>query len=83
MSNPVRAPLGLLAFSIVAASVHPVFARGGAGPPVSMMTENYCRETVYNRGITDVTMFEEEVKKCVANPVTYPTSYAKPGRSWR
>lgn len=80
MSNSVRVLLGLLAFSIVAESVHPAFARGGGGPPVWMMTENYCRETVYNRGITDVTKFEEEVKKCVANPVTYPTAYAKPER---
>jgi hypothetical protein len=79
MSNFVNAPLGLLAFSIVAGSFHPVFAMGGGGPPVAMMTVNYCRETVYNRGITDVTRFEEEVKKCVANPVTYPPAYAKPG----
>jgi hypothetical protein len=42
------------------------------------MTLNYCRETVYNKGITDVTRFEEEVKKCVANPVTYPPAYNKP-----
>ena len=36
------------------------------------MTLNYCRETVTNKGITDVTRFEQEVKKCFANPVTYP-----------
>ncbi len=78
MSNSVRAPFGLLAFSIVAGGFHPVFARGGGGPPVAMMTENYCRETVYNTGIMDVTKFEAEVKKCVANPVTYPPAYAKP-----
>jgi hypothetical protein len=69
--------LGLmLVFSIAAASVQPVLARGGGGgPPVWTMTLNYCREMVVNKGITDVTRFEQEVKKCVANPVTYPPSY--------
>ena len=42
------------------------------------MTLNYCRETVANKGITDVTRFEQEVKKCFANPVTYPPAYPKP-----
>ena len=42
------------------------------------MTLNYCRETVTNKGITDVTKFEQEVKKCFANPVTYPPAYSKP-----
>jgi hypothetical protein len=36
------------------------------------MTANYCREKVYNRGITGAERFEEEVRKCIANPVTYP-----------
>jgi hypothetical protein len=43
-----------------------------AGRPGWTMTLNYCRETVANKGITDVTRFEQEVKKCFANPVTYP-----------
>ena len=51
---------------------------GGGGPPVSTTTANYCRETVANKGITDVTRFDQEVKKCVANPVTYPPAYDKP-----
>jgi hypothetical protein len=42
------------------------------------MTLNYCRKTVTNKGITDVTKFEQEVKKCFANPVTYPPAYPKP-----
>ncbi len=57
---------------------HPSLARGGGGPPVWTMTLNYCRETVVNKGITDVTKFEQEVKKCFANPVTYPPAYPKP-----
>ena len=69
----------LIALPIVAGSVQPALAMGGGGPPVSMMTQNYCRETVYNRGFRDVTKFEQEVKKCVANPVTYPPAYARPG----
>lgn len=43
-----------------------------------MMTLNYCRETVANKGIADVTRFEQEVKKCFANLVTYPPAYPKP-----
>ena len=39
------------------------------------MTLNYCREMVVNKGITDVTRFQQEVSKCVANPVTYPSAY--------
>jgi hypothetical protein len=35
-------------------------------------------ETVTNLGITDATRFEQEVKKCFANPVTYPPAYPKP-----
>jgi hypothetical protein len=27
---------------------------------------------VVNKGITDVGRFDQEVKKCAANPVTYP-----------
>jgi hypothetical protein len=36
------------------------------------MTAHYCREKVYNRGMTGAERFEEEVRKCIANPVTYP-----------
>jgi hypothetical protein len=71
----------MLAALIVAgevARIQPATARGGAGPPAWTMTLNYCRQTVYNKGVTDVTRFEEEVKKCVANPVTYPPAYNKP-----
>src|ERR1700733_1110851 len=50
----------------------------GGGPPGWTMTLNYCRKTVTNKGITDVTKFEQEVKKCFANPVTYPPAYPKP-----
>ncbi len=53
---------------------------GGAGPPVWTMTQNYCREMVVNKGITDATRFEQEVKKCMADPITYPPAYSKP--SW-
>jgi hypothetical protein len=47
----------------------------GGGPPVWTMTLNYCREVVVKKGITDVTRFQEEVAKCVADPVTYPPTY--------
>ena len=53
----------------------PAFARGGGGPPVWTMTANYCRETVYNRGVSGADRFEAEVRKCIANPVTYPPAY--------
>ena len=65
----------LLALAILMGSAAPVLARGGGGPPVSSMTANYCRETVYKRGITGADRFEEEVRKCIANPVTYPPAY--------
>ncbi|RBP16228.1 hypothetical protein DFR50_106191 [Roseiarcus fermentans] len=51
---------------------------GGGGPPGCMMPLTYCRETVYNRGVTDPTQFEAEVKKRFADPVHYPTAYDKP-----
>jgi hypothetical protein len=70
--RPVRLALAL---SIVSATVQPVFAHGGGGPPVWTMTLNYCREMVVKKGITDVARFEQEVQKCVANPVTYPPAY--------
>jgi hypothetical protein len=44
------------------------------------MTLSYCRETVTNKGITDPAKFEQEVKECFANPVTYPPAYPK--RTW-
>jgi hypothetical protein len=76
--NPVDAVRLMLVFAFAGGGAQPVFARGGGGPPGWTMTLNYCRETVTNKGITDVTKFEQEVKKCFANPVTYPPAYAKP-----
>ena len=72
------ASLFLLFTLFAAGSLQPALAMGGAGPPVSSMTANYCRQTVYNKGITDITKFEQEVKRCIANPVTYPPAYNKP-----
>jgi hypothetical protein len=60
---------------VAAAFARPAFAHGGGGPPVWTMTLNYCREVVVKKGITDVTRFQEEVAKCVADPVTYPPTY--------
>ena len=67
-----------LVFAFAAGGAQPALARGGGGPPGWTMTLSYCRETVTNKGITDVTKFEQEVKKCFANPVTYPPAYPKP-----
>jgi hypothetical protein len=77
---PIRItrPLLLLGLSMASASLQPAFARGGGGPPVWTMTLNYCREMVTNKGITNVARFEEEVKRCVANPITYPPAYSRP-----
>ncbi len=66
------------AASILAASVQPVHAMGGGGPPGWTLPLNYCRETVANKGVTDPTRFEAEVKKCFADPVHYPPAYDKP-----
>jgi hypothetical protein len=52
-----------------------ILARRGGGPSVWTMTLNYCRKMVANKGISDVTRFQQEVSKCVANPVTYPPAY--------
>jgi hypothetical protein len=79
--NFVGGLLLFLAFSLVALAVPPALARGGGGPPVWTMTLNYCRQTVVNKGITDVNRFDQEVKKCVADPTTYPPAYNSP--SWR
>ena len=65
-------------FAFAAAGAQAALARGGGGPPGWTMTLSYCRETVTNKGITDVTKFEQEVKKCFANRVTYPPAYSKP-----
>lgn len=65
----------VLVFAFGGGGAQPALAGGGGGPPVWTMTLNYCREMVTNKGITDVTRFEQEVKKCVANPVTYPPAY--------
>jgi hypothetical protein len=67
----------MFVFAFAGGGAQPAFARGGGGPPGWTMTLNYCRETVTNKGITDVTKFEQEVKKCFANPVTYPPAYGK------
>ena len=66
-----------LVFTFTAGGVQPALARGGGGPGWTM-TLNYCREMVTNKGITGATKFEQEVKKCFANPVTYPPAYPKP-----
>jgi hypothetical protein len=50
----------------------------GGGPPVWTMTLHYCRQTVYNKGISDVMRFDEEVEKVRSDPVTYPPAYNKP-----
>jgi hypothetical protein len=75
-ANLVGAVRLVLAFA--AGGAQPALARGGGGPPGWTMTLNYCRETVTNKGIADATRFEQEVKKCFANPVTYPPAYPKP-----
>jgi hypothetical protein len=76
VAKPVSRRGRMLVLSIAAASVQPALARGGGGgPSVWTMTLNYCREMVVNKGITDVTRFEQEVKRCVANPVIYPPTY--------
>jgi hypothetical protein len=43
------------------------------------MTQNYCREMVVNKGITDIDRFQQEVRRCVANPNAYPPAYTPPG----
>jgi hypothetical protein len=67
-----------LVFAFAAGADELAHARGGGGPPGWTMTLSYCRETVTNKGVTDVTKFEQEVKRCFANPVTYPPAYPKP-----
>lgn len=78
MTNATGRPLILCAVLLVAAGVQPVHAMGGGGPPGYMMPLTYCRETVYNKGVTDPTKFEAVVKKCFADPVHYPPAYDKP-----
>jgi len=77
MSKSVCGSLVVCSASLLS-GVGPAHAMGGAGPPGWSMTLNYCRQTVANKGITDVAKFEEEVKKCFADPVTYPPDYGKP-----
>jgi hypothetical protein len=77
-SNWVSAARLALVCAIVAGGAQPALARGGGGPPGWTMTLSYCRETVTNKGITDPTKFEQEVKRCFANPVTYPPAYPRP-----
>ena len=69
---------GFIVFALAAVGTHPARAMGGGGPPAWTMTLNYCRETVANKGVTDPTRFGQEVKRCLANPVTYPPAYPKP-----
>ena len=78
MTVSINGLLVVCAVSIGVAAVGPAHAMGGAGPPAWTMTLNYCRQTVANKGITDVAKFEAEVKKCFADPVTYPPAYSKP-----
>src|SRR4029077_7858765 len=73
--NLVGAVRLMFVFAFAAGGAQPALARGGGGAPGWTMTLSYCRETVTNKGITDVTRFEQEVKKCFANPVTYPPAY--------
>jgi hypothetical protein len=61
----------LVVFSIVTGSVQPVLAMGGGDVGGHTMSVQYCTEQVVNAGITDVTKFNAEVQKCIANPVTY------------
>jgi hypothetical protein len=77
-SNLVGALRLALVVAIAAGGAQSAFARGGGGPPGWTMTLSYCRETVTNKGITDPTKFEQEVKRCFANPVTYPPAYPRP-----
>ena len=42
---------------------------------MSLMTKQYCTETVVNKGIVDITRFQQEVARCVANPVKYPPAH--------
>jgi hypothetical protein len=62
----------LVVFSIVAGSVRPVLAGGGGDIGGQEMTYQYCTEQVVKTGTLDVTRFNAEVQKCIANPVTYP-----------
>jgi hypothetical protein len=62
----------LVVFSIVAGSVWPVLAGGGGDIGGQEMTYQYCTEQVVKTGVLDVTKFNVEVQKCIANPVTYP-----------
>jgi hypothetical protein len=69
----------LVVFSIVAAgSVQPVLAGGGGDVGGHTMSVQYCTEQVVNTGITDVTKFNAEVQKCIANPVTYSQTFVRP-----
>ena len=64
--------------ALLATGAESAYGMGGAGPPAWTMTLNYCRQTVTNKGITDVARFNEEVKKCFADPVDYPPAYRQP-----
>ena len=44
----------MFVFAFATEGAQPALARGGGGPPGWTMTLTYCRETVTNKGITDV-----------------------------
>ena len=67
----------LVVFSIVTGSVQPVLAMGGGDVGGHTMSVQYCTEQVVNAGITDITKFNAEVQKCIANPVTYPQTFVR------
>ena len=80
MSKSIGSASSLCLLFLISAGVQPARAMGGGGPPGWVTLLAYCRQTVANKGITDVGRIEVEVKKCFANPVTYPPAYNKP--SW-
>jgi len=65
MSHSVKHTALLVGFLIAAGSVQPAVAFRGP------TTGKYCTDLVVNKGITDVTQFKAEVKKCKADPTTY------------
>ena len=77
----------LVVFSIVAGSVRPVLAGGGGDIGGQEMTYQHCTEQVVKTGTFDVTKFNAEVQKCIANPVNYPpppslATSTPEGRRW-
>jgi hypothetical protein len=83
VSNPVRGGRLVLLLSIGAGSIQPVLAMGGGGPPDWTKTQNDCTEGVANKGVTDATRFQREVRKCMDNPETDPAAIDNPAASSR